>query len=151
MIIVIVIQFIIQHEVVCCFISTCTLFSKRNATFLRLSFFWKRVYTSEYGVIKTLCQGHCRVYYYYLTGLPSQTLFVNQRTFITFPQPQAEPYVPNRYGVVTFLLSDSCFNRMLSISSRMFSLHICTDVIDLCTSKYPAQTERVSSCAQFIT
>ena len=31
----------------------CTLSSKRNATFLKLPFFWKKVYTSESGAIIT--------------------------------------------------------------------------------------------------
>ena len=35
-----------------------TLFSKRNATFLKLPFFWRRVYASEYGVIHHFDNAH---------------------------------------------------------------------------------------------
>ncbi len=35
-----------------------TVFSKRNATFLKLPFFWRRVYTSESGVIHHIDKAH---------------------------------------------------------------------------------------------
>ena len=35
-----------------------TLFSKRNATFLQLRFFWRRVYTSESGVMHNFDKTH---------------------------------------------------------------------------------------------